>query len=457
MSPTYGSIMLKLLLWLRYLRKRRIVFLSIAAVALSCALLIVVNSLFTGFIEALKQAERLEEGDLALVCNPIEKYDALIDKIEQIPQVKNAAVSLGGGGGMLWIGTGNVKGVAIAALDTKNTSWTGEFKDSLLRQKILAGPADFNVPDHPAETGAWVGIGIIAEPNRQTDEYDLPEIRKMIGQKAVLTLAGREPAPITDGTADSQLQLKRKVLSLRIADIYHSGFYVRDNALYLPYDKYYTLVYGDKKVQADLFRIKLHNGFEPDETKPLIRSVWEKFAAQLPGYSSEDIDSARIINVSAEGNLFFAELRKQMAVLMLIFGVICSVAILLIFCIFYMIVTTKQKDIAVIKSCGASSSSVALIFLGFGGCVGLLGSALGILLGYFVTKNINTVEHWVQIIFGWKLWRSSIYMFEQIPNTVDWGCVVWIVAAAILACIIGALIPAVTAARLKPVKILRYE
>ena len=141
----------------------------------------------------------------------------------------------------------------------------------------------------------------------------------------------------------------------------------------------------------------------------------------------------------------------------MIFGVICSVTVLLIFCIFYMIVITKQKDVAIIKSCGAASSSAAFIFFGFGACVGVVGSALGIVLGYVVTRNINTLEDWVRVVFGMKLWRSSVYMFKTIPNEVNWPAVWWIVLVAIAACLVGALIPAIVAARTRPVEILRYE
>ena len=58
---------------------------------------------------------------------------------------------------------------------------------------------------------------------------------------------------------------------------------------------------------------------------------------------------------------------------------------------------------------------------------------------------------------GLKIWKSSTYMFSRIPNEVDWASVVWIVAAAVVAAGVGALIPAIAAARLKPVEILRYE
>ena len=60
-------------------------------------------------------------------------------------------------------------------------------------------------------------------------------------------------------------------------------------------------------------------------------------------------------------------------------------------------------------------------------------------------------------MFGLKLWKSSVYMFSKIPNQMNWESTLWIVVSAIIAAAIGALIPAIIAARVKPVKILRYE
>ncbi len=122
-----------------------------------------------------------------------------------------------------------------------------------------------------------------------------------------------------------------------------------------------------------------------------------------------------------------------------------------------MIVRLKQRDIAIMKSCGAASSSVAFIFLGFGVCVGMLGSGVGAVLGYVITKNINALEEWIRIIFGLKLWKSSVYMFSKIPNQVDWASAFSIILLAVIAAAIGTLIPAVVAARTKPVEILQYE
>ena len=146
-----------------------------------------------------------------------------------------------------------------------------------------------------------------------------------------------------------------------------------------------------------------------------------------------------------------------MGLLLFIFGIVSAGVVVLVSCIFYMIVTTKRKDIAVIKSCGTASSSVAWIFVGFGACVGIIGSGIGVVLGSIITKNVNTIEAWISVVSGLKLWKSSVYMFSKIPNEVNWFWVLPIVLSAIAAAAVGALIPAIVAARTKPVEILRYE
>jgi lipoprotein-releasing system permease protein len=154
---------------------------------------------------------------------------------------------------------------------------------------------------------------------------------------------------------------------------------------------------------------------------------------------------------------YVVEIRKQMGVLLLIFGMVSLSAVLLVFCILYMIVETRRKDISIIKSCGASGCSVAMVFLGFGAVVGIAGAAVGTGLGYIVTKNINAIEHSIGKLLGLKLWKSSVYMLSRIPDSVDWAGAAPIVIAAIAAAAVGALIPAIIAARTNPVDILRYE
>jgi lipoprotein-releasing system permease protein len=188
-----------------------------------------------------------------------------------------------------------------------------------------------------------------------------------------------------------------------------------------------------------------------------IRGLWQVFAANQLGWPAELIRYTDIETAQQMQSRFIAELRKQMGVLLLIFGVVSFSVVVLIFCIFYMIARLKQRDVAIIKSCGAASSSVACIFLGFGSCVGIAGSALGAILGYIITKNLNAIEEGIRIVFGLKLWKSSVYMFSRIPSEVDWSAALPIVVFAIVAATFGTLIPAIVAARTRPVEILRYE
>jgi lipoprotein-releasing system permease protein len=152
-----------------------------------------------------------------------------------------------------------------------------------------------------------------------------------------------------------------------------------------------------------------------------------------------------------------AEYKKQMNVLLFIFGLVSIGIILLVFCIFYLIVMTRRKDIGILKSCGLSSPSVAALFVLFGTAVGIVGALLGIGLGWLIIDNINAIEQTIASAFGMKLWKSGTYMFSRIPDTMHWGSVLWITATGIGAAMLGSLIPAVAAARVKPVKTLQYE
>lgn len=439
---------------------------SIAAVALSAALLIVVDSLFTGFISGLKEADIRGEGDIVLVPRLVPQYDALIERIEKIPGIEGAGPFLGGGG-LVHLGGGDVREALVLGIDASRESRGSDLKKLLLRQSQQAGEVGFDVPGYPSDVGGWVGIGVVAEPNEKTDEYDLEEVRKLIGKKVVLTTSGRVPveARPSEGLAEGEIagegpkwKLKRKVLAFRISDIFYSGVYYKDKTLYLPYDEFYGLSFGDEPpVRAANVKIRVRDGVEPASLVSAVWDVWERFASERLGLGGDDISRAWISTREDVYEPFYAELHKQMAVLLLIFGVVCSVSVLLLFCIFYMIVSQKQKDIAIIKSCGASDSSAALIFVGFGACVGIVGSGVGVILGWIVTRNINTIEHWVKVVFGLKIWRSSVYVFEKIPNEINWSSVWWIVLVAVGGCVIGALIPAIVAARTKPVEILRYE
>ena len=458
--------MLKLFLWLRYLRKKKIVFLSIAAVALSVSLLIVVASLFTGFINALKQAAVETVGDVVLAA-PIKfaKYPLFIERLEQTGAVEAATATLSSRG-LLHLGIGNVRAVNIWGIEPGRRARVTSFQQFLHKQKDSLGEPSFEFTGFesmpggkpPDKTGGFVGIGVLTEPDEKTDEYDFGVIEKMVGRQVYLTTGSviEETDSSSDGTGE---RFKRRTVKFTITDIVFTGVYMLDKSfVYLPIERLQSILYPDEdEPVADQIQIKLTADAQEEGALAIIRGVWEVFAAEQLGWESYLVRQADISTAKQMQSQYVAELRKQMGVLLLIFGVVSFSVVVLIFCIFYMIVRLKQRDIAIIKSCGAASSSVAFIFVGFGACVGIIGSGLGTLLGYIVTKNVNVIEEWISIILGLKLWKSSVYMFSKIPNEVDWGSVLSIVLSAVIAAAIGTLVPAIVAARTKPVKILRYE
>ena len=145
--------MLKLFLWLRYLRKRKIVFLSIAAVALSVSLLIVVASLFTGFINAFEQAAVEAIGDVVL-APPLKftKYPLLIERLEQTSAVQAATATLSAPG-LLRLDKGDVRPVEIWGVEPGRREKVTAFKQSLIKQKASPGEPSFSLPDSPEKVG----------------------------------------------------------------------------------------------------------------------------------------------------------------------------------------------------------------------------------------------------------------------------------------------------------------
>jgi len=153
---------------------------------------------------------------------------------------------------------------------------------------------------------------------------------------------------------------------------------------------------------------------------------------------------------------FVGPIQKQRTVVGLMFGIISLTAVLLIFAIFYMIVMQKVRDIGVIRAVGGSAAGVAQVFLAFGAITGLLGSAVGVLLGTVFVWNINGIHDWLAER-GFQVWSPETYLFDKIPNEVDPAVCVLIVVWAVASGVIGALIPAVRAAVMEPAEAVRYE
>lgn len=447
--------MLKLFLLLKYLRRRRIIFLSIAAVAVSVSLLIVVASLFTGFINAVERSAVEMLGDVLLIAppgRPFERYASFIETLEDTELVE-AATGMLSSQGLVRLGKGDVRPVAIWGIEPDRRARVTGFGQALLRQHRLNVEPSFEVPGQPEATGAYVGIGVVAELDSETDRYD-PEavIKEKVGQRIVVTMG-------TVDDVDSDVPFRRKVMSFQIADIVFTGVHDFDTGfIYVPISALQAKLHPEAEGPlAATINVKLKPDVDPELAVAQIRGLWQTFAADELGWSSFLIRDTRIETALEMQRIYIRELHKQMGVLLLIFGIVSFSVVVLVFCIFYMIVRLKRRDIAIIKSCGASRLSVAWIFLWFGVTAGVVGAGFGAVLGYAITRNINVIERGISVAFGLKLWNSSVYLFDKIPNHVNWGWAVTFMGFAALAAALGALTPAVMAALTRPVDVLRYE
>ena len=441
--------MLKYFLWLRYLSKRKIVLLSVAAVAFCVALLIVVASLFGGFIRAFEKTSSQQMGDIVISAPStlkILRYDELITELEKFDDIV-AVTPILTSSGLLYIGKGNLRAIGVWGIDAQSRGKVTNFSENILNRT-----GDDIFAKDSTDIEAIAGIAVLTDPDEVTDEYDFAKAQEFVG-KSIKFMTG-----IVD-ESQTVSGYKRKNIPMRVAGISYAGFFDLDrNFIYVPIEKLQKELYPNQPQKiADQLQIKIKAGADPDAALAKIGGVWRIFSADKLGWPDYDIISTEIETSMEMQSRYIAELQKQMAILLLIFGIVSLSVVVLIFCIFYMIVTVKRRDIAVIKSCGALGHTIVSVFIGFGLCVGLAGSIVGAGLGYVIIHNINPIENWISEIMGLNLWRGSVYMFSRIPNEFDILAAVKIMLFAIIAAGVGAVIPALLAARTRPVKILRYE
>jgi lipoprotein-releasing system permease protein len=131
---------------------------------------------------------------------------------------------------------------------------------------------------------------------------------------------------------------------------------------------------------------------------------------------------------------------------------IVGVAGFSILAIFTMIVSEKYRDIGILKALGASNHGVMSIFVGYGFLLGTVGCVCGTALGMWITDNINDIERFLTKVTGRAFFPRDVYYFKEIPTHV-----LLVNLGAITIAVCFSLLPAWRAARLHPVRALRFE
>jgi lipoprotein-releasing system permease protein len=167
--------------------------------------------------------------------------------------------------------------------------------------------------------------------------------------------------------------------------------------------------------------------------------------------------SVRVVDWTQNNNAFFAAVEVERNVMFLILTLIILVAAFNIVSSLIMMVKDKTRDIAVLRTIGASSGSILRIFLMCGAFVGVAGTVLGTLLGVVFCLNIEAIRHAIERLSGTNLFNPEVYFLSRLPAVLQWHEVAQVVGLAIGLSLLATIYPSWRAARTDPVEALRNE
>lgn len=155
-------------------------------------------------------------------------------------------------------------------------------------------------------------------------------------------------------------------------------------------------------------------------------------------------------------NLFSA-LRLEKRVMFIILSLIVLVAMFNIITTLIMVVMEKNRDIAVLKSMGATSRSIMKIFVYQGLIIGIIGTILGSIAGLAVAYNLEGLSLFIEKMFGFKILPGDVYYLSALPSQVNYGDVAMIILGTLLISLLATIYPSWRASRLEPAEALRYD
>ena len=158
-----------------------------------------------------------------------------------------------------------------------------------------------------------------------------------------------------------------------------------------------------------------------------------------------------------QNSSFFNALQVERNVMFLILTLIILVAAFNIISSLIMLVKDKNRDIAVLRTMGATRGMITRVFFMTGASVGVLGTAFGSALGLLFCENIEAIRQALQTLLGVKLFDPVIYFLSKMPAEVDPWEVGSVILMALLLSFAATIYPAWRAARVDPVEALRYE
>jgi lipoprotein-releasing system permease protein len=168
-------------------------------------------------------------------------------------------------------------------------------------------------------------------------------------------------------------------------------------------------------------------------------------------------DQLNITDWRQRNETFFTVLEVERNVMFIILSLIVLVAALNIISGLMMLVKDKGRDIAILRTMGASKGAVMRVFLITGASIGIVGTIAGLILGVLFCWNIESIKNFVSWVTGATVFDPSIYYLTKLPAEIDFKETGGIVLMALVLSVIATIYPSWRASKLDPVEALRYE
>ena len=233
-----------------------------------------------------------------------------------------------------------------------------------------------------------------------------------------------------------------RIVSYRVAAIFKIGVYDYDKAfVIMPMaDAQSLLLMGDS---VGMIEVNTNNA---ENVGPILAPLEKQVAGRAVITDWRSTNSALFEALAVDRVAMFVVL--SMIILVAMFNIISSLI---------MLVRAKTRDIAVLRTMGASRNAVLRIFVAVGMTIGTLGTGAGLILGFLGLAFRQPIINVVQRLSGQNLWDPSIRFLTELPSQTDPFEVLIIVLMTLIGCFLATLYPAFKAANTDPVQVLRYE
>jgi len=424
-----------LFLALRYLKPKRtflsiITLISVIGVMLGVTVLILVISVMTGFDRELRQKVIDFDAHILVTSEDVLRdWRALKAKIDKTPGVDATAPYVQG---PVIVEFHNRRlAPLIRGIDPEQ-----EEKVIPLRKFIKFGKLDLE--GESTVLGIELARKLGVKVGDKVTIYSPGNLGQVLdGIKRLENANGEEERKAIDELRDVILPKE-----LTVTGIFETGHYLHDSEFLLVPVYIGQELYGLGDALHGI-TVKTDNPYDAERVKQEIEQLLEP-----PAYAETWIDMNR---------QYFEAVRLERTVMFFLLFFIVIVAAFGIMSTLITVTVQKRREIGIVKALGANISQIIWVFLGQGTIVGLFGTVTGLGLGMTLIRYRNEFSQWLASTLHIEIFPREVYQFSSIPAEVIPRDVAIICISAFLICSLAALIPAYFAARLEPVKALRYE